>query len=103
MSQGRSPTGDGLPDAARRSVEGLVPESPSAAGTDERELEITEVEGARLLANDSRALLRRSGFSDDEIRGWAEAYYAVHHEGEPAELVAWIAEREHLGTHTNRR
>jgi len=70
---------------------------PADAGVATPELDITEVEGARLLANEARAELKARGFTDDEVREWAEAYYAQHHEGDVRELVAWIAEREGHG------
>ena len=67
---------------------------PHAVGLETDELEITDIEGARLLANDARPVLTKAGFNDDEVRDWAEAYFVRHHEGDVGELVSWISRCE---------
>jgi hypothetical protein len=73
----------------------VVPASPDEAGVAEAEPELTEVEPARLLANDARARLRADGFADTDIDAWAKTF--VNDVGASAtveEFIAWIARRE---------
>jgi hypothetical protein len=50
-----------------------VPRFPDDFGVPVRELSITDVEGARLLANDARPELCDAGFSDEAIQQQASA------------------------------
>ena len=53
----------------------------------------SEVESARLLANDAKPFLKRDGLDDDEIRRLADEFIALGlGEGVP-EFVDWARER----------
>lgn len=76
-------------------AEDLEPREPHEAGVEEETPELAQIEAARLLANDARARLEAEGFSDEQIREWAETYVAK--EGGTAnvsEFVGWIERRE---------
>ncbi len=51
-------------------------------------------EGAHLLANQARESLRARGFSDEQIREWAEAYIVACGSGDADGLLDWIRDRE---------
>jgi hypothetical protein len=68
----------------------LNPEDPRVAGLGPVEVPIEEVEPAHLLANEARAALRRVGFTDDEIDGWAREFVARRGAGSADDLLAWI-------------
>ena len=53
----------------------VTPEPPEAEGLPEPELDIEEIEGDRLLANEARGRLHADGFTDAEIDAWVRAYY----------------------------
>jgi hypothetical protein len=53
----------------------------------------TEVESARLLANDAAALLEADGLDRDEVRRLADRYIAAGNEGETERFVRWVRER----------
>ena len=72
----------------------LRPESPADAGLAPAHLSITDIEGARLLGNEARGPLRAVGFSDEQIIDWGDSFFAQHHEGDPEELIDWIASAE---------
>jgi hypothetical protein len=72
----------------------LVPRMPDEFGVPVRELSVTDVEGARLLANDARPDLCDAGFSDEAIQAWVDAFYAQRHQGSVRELLAWIAQEQ---------
>ncbi len=72
----------------------LIPEDPRHAGLPAVELTIEEVEPAHLLANEARRELRRLGFTDDDIDGWAREFVAQFGEGSAEELIAWIEREE---------
>lgn len=99
-SRTRRRTPERQPRVAPRAA-GLVPELPREVGVEHLELDITDVEGARLLANEARPVLAAEGFTNDEIREWAEAYFVQHHEGDVGELIAWIRRRERLDDPTD--
>ena len=60
---------------AMSDTDGITPETPEAEGLVEPELDIDEIEGDRLLANEARGRLRADGFTDPEIDAWVRAYY----------------------------
>lgn len=72
----------------------LIPEDPREAGLPPVELTIEEIEPAHLLANEARSELRRVGFTDDEIDGWAREFVARCGAGDAEDLVAWTAQQE---------
>jgi hypothetical protein len=72
----------------------IEPEHPHEAGIEERIPDKLQVEGAELLANESRPLLREQGFSDREIDEWALTYIAREHSGDVDSFVAWIGRQE---------
>jgi hypothetical protein len=74
----------------------LVPRLPDQFGVPVRELSITDVEGARLLANEARPELCRAGFSDEAIQAWVDAFFAHRHEGSVRELLTWIERQQQL-------
>ncbi len=52
-------------------------------------------EGARILADEARDELQRRGFTDQQIREWAETYIAQEGSGSVEGLIDWIARQEH--------
>lgn len=75
-------------------MERLTPEHPKDAGLETHVPDFSHVEGAELLANESRDLLRGQGFTDAEIEEWAHTYIADEHTGDLDSFLAWIADRE---------
>jgi hypothetical protein len=56
----------------------------------------TEVESARLLANEAAPLLEADRLERDKVRRLADAFIAAGHEGDTQRFVQWV--REHAGT-----
>jgi hypothetical protein len=77
-----------------RSIVDLIPEDPRDVGLPAEKLTIEEIEPAHLLANEARGDLRRLGFTDDEIDGWAREFVARRGAGDAEELLAWTAHEE---------
>ena len=75
-------------------VSDLTPEEPHEAGVPEKVADASHEEGARVLADQARERLRDRGFTDEQIREWAETYIAEEASGDVDGLVAWIAEHE---------
>jgi len=74
----------------------VIPERPHEAGVPETVPgALSAIEGARLLANEARDRLHADGFTDRQIREWAEAFISDVGAGTVDDLVAWIAAREH--------
>ena len=84
-------TEDARPDPA------LEAEEPSDVGVVEAAPDASHAEAARVLADEARERLRAQGFTDEEIRRWADAYSRAEGSGDVDSLVAWIAEQEHRG------
>ena len=82
-----------------RGMAELIPEEPRDAGVPERLADTAHEEGARTLANEARARLAADGFSDDQIRDWAETYIATEGSGDVERFVSWIGEQEHPAPH----
>lgn len=71
------------------------PGDPEEHGVSSETPGLAQIEAAQLLANDARDELRKAGFSDDEIRHWAETYVARR--GGTADLedfLTWIEDEE---------
>lgn len=75
----------------------LEPEEPREAGVSEADPDASHAEAARLLADQAEDRLRAQGFTDEEIRRWADAYCREEGSGDVDDLVAWIARQEHRG------
>jgi hypothetical protein len=92
---GPAPLGKGTRmDPATRPPGPLEPEKHGeTAEPGHPQPEASEVESARLLANQARPALREAGFTDDEIRILADEYIALDRgEGLP-EFVEWATAR----------
>ncbi|MBV8161821.1 MAG: hypothetical protein JO265_12925 [Acidimicrobiia bacterium] len=73
----------------------LTPEEPHEAGVPEKLADQSHEEGARILADEARDQLTGRGFTDEQIREWAETYIAEEGSGSVEGLVEWIGRREH--------
>ena len=71
-----------------------TPERPRETDVPETVPDREHIEGARLLAHQATDRLRPLGFTDEEIRLWAETYLSMHDSGDVNGLIAWIRERE---------
>ena len=67
-----------------------IPHHPHDDGVAEACPELAQIEGAHLLANESREFLTGCGFDDTQILEWAETYIAEEGSGSVATFVAWI-------------
>ena len=72
----------------------LTPEEPHEAGVPEKVADQSHEEGARILADEARDQLTARGFTDEQIREWAETYIADEGSGSVEGLIDWIARRE---------
>lgn len=68
----------------------IEPERPHESGVEESTPPTMQVEGARVLADDAKPLLEGKGFSDDQVRRWADAYIAEVGSGDVTSFVTWI-------------
>ena len=57
----------------------------------------TEVESARLLANDAAPLLETDGIERDELRRLADEFVAAGNDGDTQRFVRWVRERPASG------
>lgn len=78
----------------RTSDDVLVPREPHEVGVTESEPDSAHMEAARVLADEAEDKLAARGFSDDEIRHWAEAYCREQRSGDLETFLAWIDQRE---------
>jgi hypothetical protein len=76
-------------------VSELTPEEPHEAGVPEKLADASHEEGARILADEARDRLKDRGFTDEQIREWAETYIADEGSGSVDGLIEWIARQEH--------
>lgn len=83
------------PDERRQQQHALIPREPHDVGVAESEPDSAHVEAARVLADEAGDDLRAHGFSDAEIRHWAEAYCREQRSGDLETFLAWIELREH--------
>lgn len=72
----------------------IQPERPKEAGVEEATPPTMQVEGARVLADDAKPLLEGKGFSDDQIRRWADTYIAEVGSGDVDSFINWIDKRQ---------
>ena len=72
----------------------LTPEEPHEAGVPEKVADVSHEEGARILADEAGKQLKERGFTDEQIREWAETYIAEEGSGSVEGLIDWIARRE---------
>jgi len=63
--------------------------TPTPPGQPDVQPQAAEVESARLLANQSRDVLRSEGCSDDEIERLADQFVAEDRGESVAEFIAW--------------
>ena len=75
----------------------IVPEDPADAGVTEQVADAGHEEGARLLGDEAVARLAARGFSEDQVRRWAETFIATEGSGDVDAFVAWIAAQEQSG------
>ena len=68
----------------------IEPERPHESGVEEATPPTMQVEGAHVLADDAKPLLEGKGFSDDQVRRWADAYIAEVGSGDVTSFVTWI-------------
>jgi hypothetical protein len=54
---------------------------------------LSEIEAARLLANEHRDELHALGLDDEEIRKLADDFVAEHKTHEPADFMPWVRTR----------
>ena len=73
----------------------LTPEEPHEAGVPEKVADQSHEEGARILADEARDELTKRGFTDQQIREWAETYIAEEGSGSVEGLLDWIGRQEH--------
>lgn len=72
----------------------LEPQKPQEAGVDPGSPELTQIEGARLLATDARARLRAEGFNDRQIDEWADAFVREVGAGDVDGFIKWVADQQ---------
>jgi len=73
----------------------LTPEHPHDVGVEEQTPDQSHIEGAELLTNEARHILRSRGFTDREIEEWAWTYIADERSGDVGSFLDWIDAREH--------
>ena len=71
-----------------------LPRHPAETGPHDETPDLAQLEGAHLLANESRAFLTRCGFSDRQVLEWALSYIAEEGSGDVESFVAWIHDCE---------
>jgi hypothetical protein len=72
----------------------IEPERPKDAGVEEDTPPTMQIEGAHVLADDARPLLEGKGFSEDQIRRWADTYISEVGSGDVRSFIDWIDRRE---------
>lgn len=86
------------PDDGRRRDERVAdqlrPAEPHDVGVEERAVDSAHAEAAHLVADQAGRLLRDHGFTDTEIREWADVYVQDEGSGDLGGFLAWIAARE---------
>lgn len=71
------------------------PREPEEAGVPKKTPDEMQVEAAHLLANDAKGRLEPQGFSDDQIKQWADTFLAEGNVTADVDgFVAWIERRE---------
>jgi len=72
----------------------LQPEHPHDAGIAEAVPDQSHIEGAELLSNESRQVLRSKGFTDREIEEWSWSYIAERGSGDVESFLSWMEDKE---------
>lgn len=72
----------------------LLPEQPREAGIEVEVPDQSHIEGAELLANEARPILRKKGFTDEEIDDWALTYISEIQSGDVESFLDWISRVE---------
>ena len=68
----------------------LEPEQPEDEGIEPETPPAMQIEAARVLANEARDRLHEEGFTDEQIRRWAETFVAEAGTGAVlADVFAW--------------
>jgi iron-sulfur cluster repair protein YtfE (RIC family) len=75
--------------AEERRAEGAAGWHPDESASGSVPIERSEVEGARLLANEASGRLLEAGLSEQDIVRLAEEFVAREREGDPREFAAW--------------
>ncbi len=76
-------------------MDDLTPERPRDAGVPEEvPKELSAIEGARTLANESRERLTADGFTNDQIDQWALTFITEVDAGSVDDFIAWISLQE---------
>lgn len=73
----------------------LTPAAPHDLGIDDDDPDTAHAEAAHLVADGARHMLRAEGFTDDEIRRWADAYVTRPRSGDVVAFLDWIDTQEH--------
>jgi hypothetical protein len=82
-------------DERRHQQRALFPAEPNEVGVAESEPDSAHVEAARMLADEAEEELVARGFTNDEIRHWAEAYCREQRSGDLETFLDWVDLREH--------
>lgn len=75
----------------------LRPARPRDVGVQERTPEMFGIAGARVLANEAHDVLAPKGFTDEQLRLWAESYIVAEHTGDLETFLDWIEAHERGG------
>ena len=75
----------------------LVPEEPEDSGVPTEVPELSDIESARILANDARSRLHDEGFEDSQIDDWADTFVSEVGSGDVEEFIEWIRVKERGG------
>lgn len=81
-------------DLTRHLAETLKPARPSDEGVEERTPDMSRIAAARVLANEAYDLLAPKGFTDEQLRLWAESYLVEEHSGDLETFLEWMAAME---------
>ena len=74
-----------------------MPKHPCECGSHDEIPNLGQLEGAHLLANETRPFLTGCGFSNDQILEWALCYIAEEGSGDVNSFIAWIHDCEKAG------
>lgn len=87
-----------IPATVRALADRLRPARPRDVGVEERVPEIVGIVGARALANEAHDVLGARGFTDEQLRLWAESYLTEEHTGDLETFLEWIALKERVAS-----
>ncbi len=86
-----------ITQAIREIAEHLRPARPRDVGVREEVPDMAHIAAARVLANEAHDVLGPVGFTDEQLRLWAESYLAEQHSGDMETFVRWMDAREIRG------